>query len=126
MRYYLRGIYDFFRYDIPQGIATVAYFFPVIWRFRRWDYGFQLAVIKRMLQNCDKHWSKSHYIGMEFTHGRIKVLLRMLDRYESYWDTPKPYNEDFHKQWRSHFAYEQHLLQRFLRHYSRTLPILWD
>ena len=126
MRYYLRGIYDFFRYDLPQGIATVAYFFPVIWRFRRWDYGFQLAVIKRMLQNCDKHWDKSHYVGMEFTHGRIKVLLRMLDRYESYWDTPKNLDDNFYKQWKSAFQQEHALLQRFLRHYSRTLPLLWD
>ena len=126
MRYYLRGIYEFFRYDIHQGLATVIYFFPVIWRFRRWDYGFQLAVIKRMLQNCDKHWDKSHYVGMEFTHGRIKVLLRMLDRYESYWDTPKNLDDEFYKVWKSAFQQEHHLLQRFLRHYSRTLPILWD
>ena len=126
MRYYLRGIYDFFRYDIPQGIATVIYFFPVIWRFRRWDYGFQLAVIKRMLQNCDKHWHKSHYVGMKFTHGRIKVLLRMLDRYESYWDTPKNLDDDVYKVCRSAFQQEHALLQRFLRHYSRTLPLLWD
>ena len=126
MHYYLRGIYDFFRYDITQCIATVVYFFPVIWRFRRWDYGFQLAVIKRMLQNCDKHWHKSHYLGKEFTHGRIKVLLRMLDRYESYWDTPKNLDDNFYKVWKSAFQQEHALLQRFLRHYSRTLPLLWD
>ena len=126
MRYYLRDIYNFFRYDIPQGIATVIYFFPVIWRFRRWDYNFQLAVIKRMLQNCDKHWDKSHYVGMEFTHGRIKVLLRMLDRYENYSYTPKNLDDDLYKVCRSAFQQEHALLQRFLRHYSRTLPLLWD
>lgn len=119
MRHNPRNLYNFFRYDIHQGIAALIYFFPVIWRFRRWDYSFQLAVIKRMLQNCDKHWHKSHYVGMEFTHGRIKVLLRMLDRYDNYW------GDGFIKGVSS-FQGEHDLLTLFLKRYSRTLPHLWD
>lgn len=108
-------IYTFFRYDLHQGVATLIYFFSVIWHFRRWDYSFQLAVIKRMLQNCDKHWHHSHYLGKDFTHLRIKVLLRMLDKYNNYWNLPKQTG-----------AGEHALLQLFLKRYSRTLPHLWD
>jgi len=116
MTYKVRQVYDFFRYDIHQGIASLIYFFRVIFRFRRWDYTFQLDVIQRMLENCDHHWRKSHYLGKDFTHLRIKVLLRMLARYRNYWDSKGP----------SSFKEEHRLLQRFLRAYIRTLPHLWD
>ena len=110
MSRFFHNLYVFFRYDLHQGIANLFYFFPVIWRFRRWDFVFQLDVIQRMLENCDLHWHKSCYVGKDFTHLRIKVLLRMLNRYHATYD-----------------PIEEHLLlKRFLRHYSRILPYLWD
>lgn len=117
MTYKLHQLYEFLRYDLHQGVLTLLYFFKVIFRFRRWDFTFQLDVIQRMLENCDLHWHKSHYLGKDFTHLRIKVLLRMLARYRNYWD---------HFDDTTSFKQEHLLLQRFLRHYSRTLPHLWD
>ena len=116
MNRFFHNLYVLFRYDLHQGIANLFYFFPVIWRFRRWDFTFQLDVIQRMLENCDRHWHKSRYLGKDFTHLRIKVLLRMLARYRNYWSSNG----------RLSFKKEHILLQRFLRHYSRILPYLWD
>ena len=42
-------VWDFIRYDIPEGISNLIYFFPIIWNFRKWDYNFQLSVFKHSL-----------------------------------------------------------------------------
>jgi hypothetical protein len=39
-----------------------------------------------MLKELDKNWHKNHYIGGNFTHLRIKVLIRMLDKYNNEFD----------------------------------------
>lgn len=41
--------WDFIRYDIPNGIKNLVYFFPTVWGFRGWDYGFQLKMLKHSL-----------------------------------------------------------------------------
>jgi hypothetical protein len=47
-RWYWR-VWDFFRYDLKQGVKNLIYFFPQVWKFRRWDYRFQLEMLKHSL-----------------------------------------------------------------------------
>jgi len=46
----LRRIYDFFRYDIHQGVQNLVLFFPVIWYWRGWDYYHDYAVFMRAIE----------------------------------------------------------------------------
>ena len=48
--YKLKNIYDFFRYDIPFGFKNLIKFFKVIWKFRTWDFAYDLEIYKRILE----------------------------------------------------------------------------
>lgn len=63
-----------------------------------------------MLDECDKNWQDSHYVGSEFTHGRIKVLKKL---YKEYVDKVDPREE-------------YRLQQKFMQKYGKILPTLWD
>ena len=46
----VRRIWDLFRYDIHQGVRNLVLFFPVIWRWRGWDYGHDYSVFMRAIE----------------------------------------------------------------------------
>lgn len=46
----LEKLFDFFRYDIPYGFKNLILFFKVIWKFRTWDFAYDLEVFKRILE----------------------------------------------------------------------------
>jgi hypothetical protein len=43
-------LWDFFRYDMPRGIKNLIFFFPTVWKFRPWDYNYQLSLFKKSLE----------------------------------------------------------------------------
>ena len=96
---------------IKNGIMNLIWYGKTLWKHYWWDYGFQLAMIDRMLADCERNWVKStHYVGDKFTLGRIKVMRRVYARYEETWDMDE----------------ESKLLKKFLKMYSRNLTRLWD
>lgn len=42
--------WDFIRYDFPNGIKNIFFFWRVIWKFRRWDSSFQLMILAKSLE----------------------------------------------------------------------------
>lgn len=46
----LEKLFDFFKYDIPYGFKNLILFFKVIWKFRTWDFAYDLEVFKRILE----------------------------------------------------------------------------
>lgn len=42
--------FDFIRYDLPNGIKNIFFFWKVIWNFRSWDSSFQMRVLARSLE----------------------------------------------------------------------------
>lgn len=46
--------WDFLKYDLPKGIKNLIFFFPVIWKYRSWDYNFQMRILKRSLEPLAK------------------------------------------------------------------------
>lgn len=85
-------------------------FRKVVWYFRWYDFSFQEEVLDKMLAECEKHWSESHYVGWEFTLGRIRVVRRY---YRRYLDSKDIYEE---YKWQ----------RRFHKEYARLLVRLWD
>lgn len=43
-------IFDFFSYDIPHGVKNLIIFFKVIWKFRTWDFAYDLEIFKKILE----------------------------------------------------------------------------
>ena len=74
-------IYDFFRYDIPQGIGSLILWFPVIWKDRWWDQYFIYKILhfklKKMEQNTIKY---GHHVGANKCAERMHVCVLLLDR----------------------------------------------
>ena len=76
-----------------------------------WDYHFQLEMIDRMLEICEKHWGvDTHYVGDQFTKGRIVVI-------RSYYKKHKEADT-----WEEESRY----LSKFLKGYARLVVRLWD
>ena len=95
---------------VVESCKNIKLFWLVVWRFRWWDFSFQEEVIDKMLEICEKRWSESHYVGWQFTLGRIKVVRRFYSRYKE--------AQDFVSEWKWQ--------QKFHREYARLLPRLWD
>lgn len=93
-----------------EGLYNLWAFKKVVWRFRWWDYGFQEQMLDKMLEKCEEEWSGSHYVGCEFTLGRIKVVRRFYARYLE--------TDSFHDEYKWQ--------KKFHMGYARLLNRLWD
>ena len=71
-RWYWKA-WDFLRYDLPEGIKNLRFFFSVIWRYRDWDYNFQLKILKRSLEPL----AKSLRDGNEVEDPRMKKVAKI-------------------------------------------------
>lgn len=65
------NIIDFLRYDLPQGIKNLIFFFPEIWRFRSWDYSYQLSILKKSLERLS---NTLEFHGNEVEESRMKKV----------------------------------------------------
>jgi hypothetical protein len=96
---------------MKQGVVNLIEWFKVVWKYRWWDFGFSLMMIKRDLELKEKRWGvDTNYVGDSFTKKRIQVLLRQLERYE---DAVDIYDEDMQ-------------LKKFMKMYGRNIHRLWD
>ena len=60
LRRAVRRVRDFFRYDIHQGVRNLVLFFPVIWRWRGWDFGHDYEVFMRAIELHRRALLKCH------------------------------------------------------------------
>ena len=97
--------------EIYRSVLNIIKFWKVIWKWRWWDYSFQVNLIVHQLKELEKVWgNKTHYIGDRFTLGRIKVVLKYYEEYSTTIDIVE----------------EDKKLKKFLKAYVRLLPRLWD
>ena len=97
--------------NVIESVKNLKTYTAVVWNHRWWDYGFQLDMIDKMLEDCENNWVKrTHYVGDKFTLGRIKVVRRYYDEYK---------NEIC-------FIEERRKLKKFMKAYIKLLPRLWD
>lgn len=64
-------VWDFFRYDLVQGIKNILFFWRVIWRYRSWDSSFQMRILARSLEPL-AHTLEHH--GNEVDEPRLKKV----------------------------------------------------
>lgn len=81
MKYRIREIYNFFRYDIHKGILNLIRWFPVIWNFRTWDHYYSLVVYRKALyelkKGIDKH---SIHLYKDRDVKQMNTCLNLLNR----------------------------------------------
>ena len=94
LEYRYREIKSFI-FSIKEGIKNLIYFFPVIWKYRWWDFEFFLDVVEHILQDYTKHYGEdSHFVGDKFTQKRACVLLKLLREYRESIDDPTVTKEE--------------------------------
>lgn len=80
IKYELKGIWVFIRYDIPCGFRNLIRWFSPVWKDRYWDWGFILNMeyrqLKLMLNRYEKY---DFFIGQEHMVGRLKLLVHLIE-----------------------------------------------
>lgn len=66
--------WDFFRYDLHNGIKNIFFFWKVIWRYRSWDSSFQMRILARSLEPL-AHTLEYH--GNEVDKPRLKKVAKI-------------------------------------------------
>jgi len=46
----MKSIVSYIRYDVPQGLHSLLYWLPVVWRWRAWDWAFTVDVLIHSLE----------------------------------------------------------------------------
>ena len=67
-------VYELFRYKIPAFFKNVWFFRKEMWRFRSWDYSFNLQLLSRSLE---KTVHTIEYYGMEVDSSRMKKVQKI-------------------------------------------------
>lgn len=94
-----------------EGIKNLWQWFKVVWKYRWWDYEYDLDIMYKSLEIKSMSWlDKTHYVGARFTYGRMQVVMKY---YKMYKDTNTLGNEDEYR-------------SKFIQGYARLLPRLWD
>lgn len=80
-KYKLKRMYDYCRYDIPQGLKNLVIWFPTVWRDRQWDHHYIYIMLRQKLHVAEQ---SIRYHGYHLNHirdaNRIKVCVNLLDR----------------------------------------------
>lgn len=63
--------WDFFRYDLVQGIKNIFFFWKVIWQYRSWDSSYQMKILSRSLEPLA---NTLEYHGNEVDEPRLKKV----------------------------------------------------
>lgn len=65
--------WDFIRYDFPNGIKNIFFFWKVIWKFHSWDSSFQMKILARSLEPL----AKCLETGNEVEETRLKKVVKI-------------------------------------------------
>ena len=66
--------YEVFRYKIPMLIENIWFFRKELWRFRSWDYSFNLQLLSRSLE---KTANTLEFYGHEVDESRLKKVAKI-------------------------------------------------
>jgi hypothetical protein len=82
--------YDFFRYDIHQGIRNLIIWFPIIWQDRSWDWDWLAKMMAFKLTLMVNGFEKyGHHVGNNKNVKRIRICANILKRLQA--DDYDPY-----------------------------------
>jgi len=64
------------------GIKNLIYFFPVIWKYRWWDYNYSLEIFKRSLEQCPDNYLKNGLEVNSSLNPKITQMKRAIELLE--------------------------------------------
>lgn len=119
------SIFDYI-YNIKNGVKNFWNYKSVIWNDRWYDHSYIIAVLKFKLQQNIKQWDKAHYVGSEFTKGRMIICLQRIEEFDTnlenlqeLWYTKKITKDEFNK-------LKKELLMKTWYSLGRNIQRFWD
>lgn len=67
-------------YDVVNGLRAVRYWFPVIWKWRNWDWSPSLEVIIHTFRGLEEAVRTGYHVNGEKDAKNIRILIRHLER----------------------------------------------
>lgn len=81
----MKKLYNFLRYEVPQGVRNVLYWAPVVWRLRAWDYTYLMRVMIHALRDMeDLHKKYSHAADPSKIIRQLSIARAALERHDGY------------------------------------------
>jgi hypothetical protein len=100
-------------YILKESFDSVKFFARTIWKHRWWDYYFFQNLLDKQLEYLEVNYgTNSHFVGDNFTKGRIMVLRRYLKD----WVECDDFDENQCKNKR----------KRFFKYLERNIERFWD
>lgn len=65
--------WNFLRYDLPNGVKNIIFFWKVVWNFRSWDYTYNLRIFAKSLEPLRNSLIK----GQEVDITRLKKIKKI-------------------------------------------------
>lgn len=119
------SIFDYI-YNIKNGVKNFWNYKSVIWNDRWYDHSYIIAVLKFKLQQNIKQWDKAHYVGSEFTKGRMIICLQRIEEFDTNLEnlqemfyTKKITKDEFNK-------LKKELLMKTWYSLGRNIQRFWD
>ena len=119
------SIFDYI-YNIKNGVKNFWNYKSVIWNDRWYDHSYIIAVLKFKLQQNIKQWDKAHYVGSEFTKGRMIICLQRIEEFDTnlenlqeLWYTKKITKDEFNE-------LKKELLMKTWYSLGRNIQRFWD
>jgi hypothetical protein len=83
----MRKLYNFFRYDLPQGTRNILYWAPLVWGLRNWDYTYLVRIMIHALKDMeDLHKKHGHFVDTPKTIKQLSIARAALERHDGYDD----------------------------------------
>lgn len=97
--------------EVYRSLRNLVRFFKIVWQWRWYDPSYAMDLVVKDLEIRLEHWGKdTHYVGDNFTKGRIMVLLRWYKR-----------SKDSYR-----FDDELKYEKKFLQGYAKNIMKFWD
>ena len=118
-------IFDWYYY-IKNTIINYWKYKKVIAIDRWYDYQFIMNLIEFKLEDTIKNWDKAHYIGSNFTKGRMIIILKRIKTFQDnlYELQEKYYSKTITKE--KYLKEKNILLEKTWKSFGRNITRFWD
>ena len=127
IRYWYNNLFIFtLYYNIKNGLRNLWTYKSVIWNDRWYDYSYIFNILEFKLEQNIKNWDKAHYVGSEFTKGRMIICLQRIREYNTNLENLQEllFTKKISKH--EYISQKDKLMNRTWKSFGRNIQRFWD
>lgn len=95
---HLGNAWNFFRYDLGNGLRNLWRWFPEIWGLRDWDGGYLFSVMERQMRHMAECIGRyGHHLGSAKNAKQLRIAAECCRRLANDWEPGQPGDENNYK-----------------------------